>query len=181
MCTAEGRAPPAAVQHGLGSITKLPHQAKSQRAAGTDTNLTSAETHYQVSNEGIFCLSRAVTHHHTPAVGLGELAAGREQEMRLTPCPCAPQPLLWWQCQVAAFLALARQNCPLARARITQQGGDRELLSHVLRLWEVVQCAPVTSRSQKYKFTCQYPLSVNNILVNNCYPFTGAPSTDLFP
>ena len=31
----------------------------------------------------------------------------------------------------------------------------------------------MTSRPQRYRFTCQYPL-----LVNNCSPFTDAPSTD---
>lgn len=73
---------------------KSSHQAKSQTAAAADTNLASAETHYQVSNEGVLCLSRAVAHHHTPAIGLGQLAAARDQEKQLTPCAqhaaCAP-------------------------------------------------------------------------------------------
>lgn len=56
-------------------------------ARGTSFDLTSGETHYQISNEGVFCLSRAVAHHHTPAIGLGQLAAARDQEMKLTPCP----------------------------------------------------------------------------------------------
>lgn len=47
--------------------------------AATDTNLASAETNYQISDEGIFCFSRAVTHHHTPAIGLGKLAARRDK------------------------------------------------------------------------------------------------------
>lgn len=62
-------------------------QTKSQTAAAAGTNLASAETHYQVSNEGVFCLSRAVAHHHTPAIGLGQLAAAREEEKQLTLCP----------------------------------------------------------------------------------------------
>lgn len=61
-----------------GFITILSNQTRKQTTAGTDTNLTSAEPDHEVSNEGIFCFSGAVTHHHAPAVGLGKLAAGRE-------------------------------------------------------------------------------------------------------
>lgn len=56
----------------------LSNQTRKRTTAGTDTNLTSAEADHQVSNEGIFCFSRAVTHHHAPAIGLGKLAAGRK-------------------------------------------------------------------------------------------------------
>lgn len=42
----------------------------------TSFDLTSAETHYQISEEGVCYLSRLMIHHHTPAVGLGQLASG---------------------------------------------------------------------------------------------------------
>lgn len=35
--------------------------------------LSSAETNHQVGDEGVLCFSRAVAHHHTPAVLLGQL------------------------------------------------------------------------------------------------------------
>lgn len=114
------------MHQGFGFTTKLSHRAKSPSAAAADTNLASAETHYQVSNEGVFCLSRTVAHHHTPAVGLGQLAAARDQEMKLTLCPVP--------------------------SRITGQGADQELLSHMLRLWKLFRapCDIRTMRVQVY-------------------------------
>lgn len=40
----------------------------------SDCYLSGAETHHQVSDEGVFCFSWAMAHHHTPAVLLGQLA-----------------------------------------------------------------------------------------------------------
>jgi len=69
---------PSTRYHGF--IITLSNQARRQVTAATDTNLTSAETNHQISNEGIFCFPRAVTHHHTPAIGLGKLATGRDKQ-----------------------------------------------------------------------------------------------------
>lgn len=76
----------------------LSHHARRQVTAATDTNLTSAETNHQISNEGIFCFPRTVTHHHTPTIGLGKLATGRDKQS-ITSFSFAQQPLLWWGCQ----------------------------------------------------------------------------------
>lgn len=37
--------------------------------------LASAQANHEVSDEGVLCLSRAVAHHHSPAVGLSHLTA----------------------------------------------------------------------------------------------------------
>lgn len=39
------------------------------------TYLPSAQSYDQISNEGVFGLPRSVTHHHTPAILLGQLTA----------------------------------------------------------------------------------------------------------
>lgn len=114
--------------------TALPSSQEAKRAA--DTNLASAEPHDQVSNEGVFCLSRAVAHHHTPAIGLGQLAAARDQEKQLTPCP-VPSSLS------SSDTAKGSTGLALVQARITAQG-DQELLSQTLSPWEVVQGTHVT-------------------------------------
>ena len=44
-------------------------------AGGSRLDLTGAETHHQVSDEGVFCLAATMADHHTPAVGLGQLAS----------------------------------------------------------------------------------------------------------
>lgn len=38
--------------------------------------LSCAEPHHEVSDEGVLSLSRAVAHHHPPAVRLSQFAAG---------------------------------------------------------------------------------------------------------
>lgn len=68
----------SAVHHSFASPPNYP--INQEPKSSCRTNLASAEPHDQVSNEGVFCLSRAVAHHHTPAIGLGQLAAARDQE-----------------------------------------------------------------------------------------------------
>lgn len=88
-----------------------------QTTAATDTNLTSAETNYQIRNEGIFCFSRAMTDHHTPAIGLGKLAARRDRQKKLHTILVCFSAFALVAAKRQALLALARESCPLVRVR----------------------------------------------------------------
>ena len=43
------------------------------------SHLSCAQTHNQISNKSIFCLSAAMTHHNTPAILLSKLAPGDDK------------------------------------------------------------------------------------------------------
>lgn len=150
------------MQHGF--ITILTHQAKRQPTAATDTNLTSAETNYQISNEGIFCFSRAMTHHHTPAIGLGKLAARREKQIKphtipvclaafaLALMPSGRHSLLWQDRTAPWYILGLRDNTVTKSCFYT--------CLDPVKLFDM----PIGLQDQRYRFTRRYHLLVNNFL-----------------
>lgn len=52
----------------------------------SESYLSGAQTNHQVGYEGVLCFPRAVAHHHTPAVLLGQLTPESSGEHRWSAC-----------------------------------------------------------------------------------------------